>query len=242
MKPNPQPPAAGPSPAATPPPRAWPFSGAQPSPASGRSQTPREPGEIEIADADILEAMREIPGYLDISTADFRSLYHLAYHHAVDRLFQGISARRLMMPQVQPLTLDDSLAEAIPLFVDQGLKTLPVIDNDGRLQGILTETDVLRALGAGTFMALLQGLLAEGGCLSLQAYQRPVRDLMTSPAVSVPVEASYRELFQAFTRHPGRGMPVTHADGRLAGMLLRKHFLQACPFAGVSPDLEDETA
>lgn len=236
MKPTPLPPASGPATEATQSSRAKWSLGARWFTATEGSPSPRDPGEIEIADADILEAMREIPGYLDISTADFRSLYHLAYHHAMDRMFQGINARRLMIPDVQPLTLGDRLAEAIPRFVDQGLKTLPVIDGEGRLAGILTETDVLRALGAGTFMALLRVMLAEGGCLSPQAYHHPVRDLMTSPAVSVPLEASYLELFQAFTRHPGRGMPVTSADGRLAGMLLRKHFLQACPFAGASPE------
>jgi CBS domain-containing membrane protein len=42
--------------------------------------------EPELTDADILDAMQHIPGYLDISTEDFRVIYHLAWRHAVERL------------------------------------------------------------------------------------------------------------------------------------------------------------
>mgnify|MGYP003507634400 CR=1 FL=1 len=42
--------------------------------------------EIELSDEDILDAMQHIPGYLDISTADFRIIYHLAWKHAMARL------------------------------------------------------------------------------------------------------------------------------------------------------------
>jgi hypothetical protein len=42
--------------------------------------------EPELADADIIDAMQHIPGYLDISIEDFRVIYHLAWRHAVERL------------------------------------------------------------------------------------------------------------------------------------------------------------
>jgi hypothetical protein len=42
--------------------------------------------EPELTDEDIFDAMEHIPGYLDISTEDFRIIYHLAWRHAVARL------------------------------------------------------------------------------------------------------------------------------------------------------------
>lgn len=42
--------------------------------------------EPELTDDDIIDAMQHIPGYLDISTEDFRTIYHLAWRHAVARL------------------------------------------------------------------------------------------------------------------------------------------------------------
>ncbi len=42
--------------------------------------------ELELTDEDIIDAMQHIPGYLDISTEDFRVIYHLAWRHALARL------------------------------------------------------------------------------------------------------------------------------------------------------------
>ena len=48
---------------------------------------PADPArELELSDEDILDAMQHIPGYLDISTEDFRIIYHLAWQHALERL------------------------------------------------------------------------------------------------------------------------------------------------------------
>lgn len=35
--------------------------------------------KIDISDEDILDAMKNIPGYLDITPGDFRELYKFAY-------------------------------------------------------------------------------------------------------------------------------------------------------------------
>lgn len=184
--------------------------------------------EIALTDADILEAMREIPGYLDITTMDFRAVYRLAHRHAIDRLFSGITAGRLMRREVSPLTPEIPLAEAIPSFVRQGLKSLPVVDGQRRVLGILTETDVLRCLGAETFLGLLARVITEEPCIRSEQHHRPVSEFMTSPVVSVPLDAGLRELLAAFAGHPGRAMPVISIDGRLAGLLPRKVFLTAC--------------
>jgi CBS domain-containing protein len=48
---------------------------------------------------------------------------------------------------------------------------------------------------------------------------------MTQPAVTISVGARFREVMEAFTRHPGRAMPVIDAQERCVGMLLRKDFL-----------------
>ena len=45
-----------------------------------------EPPELELSDEDILDALAHVPGYIDISTEDFRTVYHLAWRHALQRL------------------------------------------------------------------------------------------------------------------------------------------------------------
>ena len=39
--------------------------------------------EVELSDDDIIAAMQSVPDYLDITTGDFRTIYNVAYRHAL---------------------------------------------------------------------------------------------------------------------------------------------------------------
>lgn len=183
--------------------------------------------EVELSDEDILDAMQHIPGYLDITTGDFREIYHLAHHHAVDRLLRGLRADGLMRAVATPLSPHTMLDEAARTLVASGFKALPVVDGEGRVVGMLTETDYLCRLKAGTFLELLLRMLDDTCEVSHRCHETPVHEAMSAPAITVPPEAGFREMMTAFRAHAGRSMPVADAQGRLEGLLLRKDFLEA---------------
>lgn len=184
--------------------------------------------EIALADDDILDAMRHIPGHLDITTADFNAIYHLAHRHAVDRLFGGVRAETLMIAGLLPLRADMRLDEAARSLVAQRIKGLPVADAAGRLCGMLTETDFLRHLEAGSFLDLMLRLLDSGSTLAARCHETAVATVMTPSPVAVGRQAGFREIAAAFHRHRGRSMPVIEPDGRIAGLLLHRKFISAC--------------
>lgn len=183
--------------------------------------------ELDLSDEDILDAMRHIPGYIDISTEDFRAIYHLAHGHALERLFRQVRAGNLMRTEIEPLQPDTRLDEAARTLAGQGRKSLPVVDGDGRVIGMLSETDFLSRLNADTFLELLLRLVTDHGTFTHRCHETPVRDAMTSPAVTVTTDAGFRDIVSAFYAHEGRAMPVVDAQGRLQGLLLRKDFVKA---------------
>jgi len=183
--------------------------------------------ELTLTDDDILDAMRHIPGYLDISTEDFRAIYHLAHDHAVDRLFRQVSAGTLMLTDVRPLRPEHRLDEAAQELVSQRRKSLPVVDEGGRVVGMLTETDFLRRLRADSFLELLLKLVKDETPFTHRCHETPVSEAMTAPAVTVPEDAGFRAIVNAFHAHEGRSMPVVDAEDRLRGLLLRKDFVRA---------------
>lgn len=183
--------------------------------------------ELELSDEDILDAMRHIPGYLDISTEDFRAIYHLAHTHALDRLFQRVRAGRLMLPTIQPLHPDTRLDAAARQLVSQGRKGLPVVNEDNRVLGVLTETDFLRRLRVSSFLELLLKLVADQSLFTHRCHETPVSEAMTAPAITITEQAGFRDIVRAFHRHEGRSMPVVDDEGRLKGLLLRKDFIKA---------------
>jgi CBS-domain-containing membrane protein len=184
--------------------------------------------DLELSDDDILDAMQHIPGYIDITTSDFRAIYHLAHAHALERLFSSIRASRLMRAGVDPLRPEMPLDQAAESLARQGVKSLPVVDVEGRVIGMLTETDFLRRLRADSFLALLLRLLQDSGRFRHRCHETPVREAMTAPVVTVSEDATFRAIVDAFSRHEGRTMPVVDTNGALRGMLRRKDFLAAC--------------
>ncbi len=186
-----------------------------------------EMGEVELADEDILDAMQHIPGYLDISTEDFRTIYHLAHRHALGRLFSNFKAGNLMRAGVEPLRADMYLDASAKAIVRSGLKSLPVVDNQGCVIGMLTETDFLRRLKVDTFLELLLGMLDDSFEFKHRCHETQVKEAMTHPPITVTKDAGFGEVAVAFHRHAGRSTPVVDSDGRLPGVLLRKDFLSA---------------
>lgn len=180
--------------------------------------------EIDLTDDDILDAMQHIPGYLDITTEDFRSVYHLAYRHALERTFKGVTAGRLMRRAIEPLQPDTKMDKAARILADSGYKGLPVVDANGCVIGMLTETDFLKRLKADNFLELLLRMLDDSFEFTHRCHETAVSAAMTQPAVTVGPDAGFLETLDAFHRHPGRSMPVVGNDGRLLGLLLRKDF------------------
>lgn len=183
--------------------------------------------ELELNDEDILDAMQHIPGYLDISTEDFRTIYHLAHTHALGRLFQRVRAVHLMRQDIQPLHPDTRLDVAAQQLVSQGRKSLPVVDENNRVTGMLTETDFLHHLHVDSFLELLLQLVTNHIQFTHRCHETQVREAMTAPAITIAEQAGFREILHAFHRHEGRSMPVVDDQGQLKGLLLRKDFIKA---------------
>lgn len=183
--------------------------------------------DLQLSDADIIAAMEEIPGFIDISTADFREIYTVARRHATAQLFGNVSAASLMRTGIEPLDPRMHLDEAAAHMARQGYKGLPVVDGQTQVMGMLTESDFLRRLQADTFVELLVRLVRDPDGFSHRCHESTVREAMKAPAVTVNGRAGFQQIIDAFRAHPGRSMPVVDDDGRLLGLLMRKDFVHA---------------
>ncbi len=183
-----------------------------------------------LTDDDVYAAMGRLPGYLDITADDFRDLYRLAYDNALSRLMGGLKARDLMRAEHVAAKPEWPLKKAAELMSLHQIKSLPVTYDRDVVVGMLSESDILRRLGASICSDLiLQGPDRVDRCDGL-LNDTAVKEAMTSPAVTVSIDADYELMLRAFHAHGGRRMAVVDARGRLLGVLVRKDFLAACPF------------
>lgn len=189
----------------------------------------------ELTEEDVAEAMREIPGYLDISPQDFRELYRASATHALARLAGHPMARSLMRVGGPALEPQQYLPEAVRQMAEHGVKSAAVVDRTSKVIGILTETDVLRQLQVSSALALLARLSEEPETIGRCCKGVRVDALMSTPVQTLRADATLREMAAAFHHHGGRTMPVVDVSGRLLGMLARKDLIHTCGVAGSHP-------
>ncbi len=183
--------------------------------------------EIELSDADIVDAMQHISGYIDITTEDFRELYHLAYHHAIERLLTKIQPKNLMRIVHEPILADLPLDQAAAILIRSEFKSLPVLDANGCVVGILTDTDFLRWHKANTFLEILLNMADNAFEFNHVYHKISASAIMTTPAITVNEHANFGEIIHAFYLHDRRSMPIVDANNHLLGLLMRKDFICA---------------
>ncbi|MFI5330058.1 MAG: CBS domain-containing protein [Desulfobaccales bacterium] len=188
------------------------------------------PKGIDLKDEDIFEAMKSIPGYLDITPGDFKEVYRRAYAHALERLSRAVTAQEIMTREVVSVRPDTPLAAVAEAMGSRGISGVPVLDDAGRVVGVISEKDFLTHLGVAepqNFLTLVASCLQSKGCVALPIKQRLAADLMTSPAVTVSPEASVQDIAALFTGRGINRVPVTDPSGRLLGLVSRGDLVRA---------------
>ena len=188
---------------------------------------------VDISDDDIFEAMRDIPGYLDITPGDFKEVYLKAYQHALMRLTRAILTESVMNREVIFVRKTTPLKEVAELMAARKVSGVPVLDDNGQVVGVVSDKDFLEAMGAGkadSFMMVVAKCLLGKGCLAAPHHARFAKDIMTSPAVTVKSETPILEVADIFTQKKINRAPVVDAEGRMIGIVSRADVLKSSFF------------
>jgi CBS domain-containing protein len=116
-----------------------------------------------------------------------------------------------------------TFGEALAQMVDQRVGTLPVLDGEGRLVGVLSLREALKIV-LPDIVESIQDLdfvedfgAVERAPLDEGLLRRPVRDLM-EPALSVEQDAGLIGTYTYIRQHDLSDVPVVDALGRLVGI------------------------
>ena len=187
-------------------------------------------GPIELKEEDILEAMRAIPGYLDITPGDFKDVYRLAFQHALERLTRSVTAAEIMTRAVVTVNPDTPVAEVAAAMGQRGVSGVPVVEAENRVVGVISEKDFLSHMGVKkpiNFMSLVAGCLKTKGCVALPIKKALARDIMSAPAVMVGPDTPLHRIATLFTEKGINRVAVTDPEGRLLGLVSRGDIVKA---------------
>ncbi len=186
--------------------------------------------EVEVTDKDILEAMKDIPGYLDITPKDFKELYQVAYRHALSRITRSLKAKDIMTSKVFSAERETPLKEVALLMAQNKISGVPVVNENGSAAGIISEKDFLSNMGAKdpkTFMGVVAECLKDKGCVVVSIRAKKAGDIMTSPAITVSEDTSVMEIANIFTEKNINRVPVIDRRSSVTGIVSREDIVRA---------------
>ena len=159
----------------------------------------------------------------------------LKYTHAQRHGFpKSVTVQQVMETSVTTVNLDTPTGIIIDTLLEAPFRTLPVLDNQGRLQGIISTGDLIRA---GVF-PLRRGLLRAALTMDAQTVESidssllqarrstlVARDIMNKEVRSVRPEQPLRDAAQIMLDTGVRRLPVITQNATLVGMLTRADLL-----------------
>lgn len=198
----------------------------------GRKNMKQKPdtSRQDLTEQDILAAMQAMEGYVDITPADFGEIYQRAYRHAMERVRLAVLAEQIMTRAVVSVRADTPLITVARRMAEHHITGVPVVDQEQRLLGIITETDFLRRMGAtghSSFMEVVARCLATKGCAALAIKDQPAEAIMSRPAIAVGPRTPAHEIAATMTARAINRLPVVDADNKPIGIISRADLIRA---------------
>lgn len=146
---------------------------------------------------------------------------------------------KIMTRDVVQVRSEARLEEAARLMREYHVSGLPVVEEGGKVVGIISEVDLVRglhqAVGVGSPRGLLDLLLestpAKGPTLFELCRRRlssgRVKDLMSHPATCIDQEEPIREAARLMNLNRINRLPVVDDERRLAGIVTRRDLVDA---------------
>lgn len=140
-------------------------------------------------------------------------------------------ADQIMTRQVVTITPEASIIDAATAMIDNHVSGLPVVDDDGKLVGIISEGDFIRRAELGTQRKRgrwLRMLLGPGTCAAdfVHEHGRKVGEVMTHHPFTIDETTPVEIIVKTMEKHHVKRLPVMRGD-LLVGIVTRKNLLRA---------------
>ncbi len=179
---------------------------------------------VDISEQDVVEAMKSISGYIDITPGDFKEVYQSAYALAIKRLLDSITADKIMTRTVIFVDQEMALVEASDLLAEKQISGCPVVGSGEKIVGVVSEKDFLQEMGFGTtpsFMQLATHCLNSKSCMIRRLHNKTVGDIMTKPPITADSTMTIGAISTLFAKHQINRLPIVDNNGRPIGMVTR---------------------
>ncbi len=185
---------------------------------------------FDLTDQDVLEAMLEIEGYLDISVQDFRELYGRAMKLAKKRFLRTTPVKDIMQSSVTCIQETAAFEQILQTLASNAVSGIPVLNENNELVGVVSEKDIFNKLtgkNGSSFWTVLSGCFHSNRCMMKTISSIQAKDIMTAPVISILDTASVRDALALYRDKKVNRLPVINEEGTLVGIITRTDILRA---------------
>jgi len=182
----------------------------------------------DISDEDLRAALKEMKTYVDVTEEDLKKIYAIALRHAEERLSAKIAVREIMTKRVIAVKRDSDIHEVSALLSEHNISGLPVVDEEYRVIGVVSEADILSMVGmkkGHVFKDILRHILGEP--LPKRKHQGRIGEIMSSPAITTTPDADIREVAEILESKRIKRLPVVGNENALLGIISRADIVRA---------------
>ena len=160
---------------------------------------------------------------------------------AVGKMRFDLQVRDVMTGDVRSIGSDATARAAVEALIGQPFRALPVVDEAGRVVGVVSNGDLVARGGLGARIELMNVMSdPERDRFLARVADLPVSAVMTPKPVTIKPTATLMEATRLIGERRLKRVPVADADGRLVGILSRADVLRAV--AEAFPGHEHELA
>lgn len=206
-------------------------------PHAQRSPVPPAPvAPARFTAADMDAALAHYNQVLDVSRDDLDELLHLAESASYQRNLGELRCADIMSREPVAVQVETTLSEAWALMRKCRIKSLPVIDRQQHIVGIVTAADFFRQAGLDEHGGLgerVRELIKSDGSTPTGG-PAMVGQIMTRRVRVAGVQQHALELVELFSQAGHTHIPITDAEHRLAGIVTKSDLVRAL-FRAVKP-------
>ncbi len=147
------------------------------------------------------------------------------------------TAAEIMDADVPTVSPGDDARAAIDLLAKTEMGAIPVVDDDRKVVGIVSESDLILSdeesdLHLPHYLNIMGGVVFVGSMKGFEerlnkAFATKVSELMTADPIVARVDDDAESVAKTIADKHHNHLPVVDADGRLAGMVTRADALAA---------------
>ena len=142
-----------------------------------------------------------------------------------------MKARDVMVAPVITVKPYSTVREVAKTLVDRRISAVPVVDDAGKVVGIISEGDLMHRAETGTERRYRWWIRLVGGDASLptdyiKAHARRAADIMTQNVITATPETPLDEIAVLLERNSIKRVPIVR-EGQLVGIVSRANLVQA---------------